>query len=402
MTYSETRIKKMLIIATSVLALVAVQPATAQVTAKPKLMANNSSTHIDHDAVIRATFTPKAQTKNTRLDYEVLDDALNGTVIRLGPSIRRHMSKPAPRVGTRFIAGHTSPYRLEGSRVSFSFFSEEFLEELVAYRQDLERIGTQIDLTSMAKNEQLAYWFNLHNVAVIEQISKQYPSRVPSDLKVDGKSIDEAKILNIKNVPLSLRDIREKIVYPNWENPLVIYGFFRGDIGSPALQNFAYTSDNVSRILGIQAEEFVNSLRGFNLTSRNRNVSKLYDEAKDFYFKNWDQDVVAHLLQYAREDVAEDIRKDRPIRLDRYDTVIADLVGGSSPRIATAFSRSSADDGVQNLPLEVVQLLRELETKTQVLRQRKLIGNRGRVTIEDVETIDVSVPPPPTVTTTED
>lgn len=340
---------------------------------------------------------PRIENNNISLDYSVLSEALNGTVIRLGPSHRRHMGRPSARVGSRFVSGHTTPYRLEGSRVSFSFFNKEFLGELTAYRKDLERIGTQIDLTHMAKDEQLAFWLNLHNVAMIEQISMQYPAKYPNRLKIDGIPIDEAKVLNIKGVPLSTKDIREQIVFPNWTRPETIYGFFRGDIGSPALQNYAYTGANVQDLLVIQAGEFVNALRGFNKTSKNRNISKLYDEAKPYYFASWDADLVPHLLKYARPDVAEDIRAtDRPWRIDRYDFVIADLVGGSNPRIATGNVERADGQSTGPLPNEVIQLLRELDAKTEVLRKRKLIGS-GTVTIEDVETIDIDVPPPPTI-----
>lgn len=390
-------VKRSTVLLAGVSALMMVGPVSAHAASKPQMFASNSMVSASGETQnIYSAFTPKPGNRRVRLDYEVLDAALDGTVIWLGPSTRRHMSRPNATLGTRFVSGHVTPYRLEGSRVSFSFFSEEFQEELTAYREDLERIGSEIDLTTMPKNEQLAYWFNLHNVALIEQISKQYPSKYPNRLKVDDVPLDDAKILIIQNVPLSLRDIREKIVFPNWNKAEVVYGFFRGDIGSPALQNYAYTGDNVDETLKIQAEEFVNSLRGFNLTSRNREVSKLYEEVKPYYFANWEQDITRHLLKHAREDVAEDIRKVRPYKIDKYDTVVADLVGGSRPRIARARVESGTS-GNTPLPAEVVQLLRELETKTQVLRKRKLIGRRGVVTIEDIDTIPVDIPPPPTV-----
>lgn len=379
-----------LTVAASILALSAsLSPAVIAKTSSSTTVVSANSPAIVAPALPQ--FVPHPNGRNIRLDYEVLDDALGGTVIRFGPSTRRYMSRPRAQTGSRYVNGHTSGYRLEGSRVSFSFFSKEYLEELVAYREDLERIANQIDLTGMPRDEQLAFWFNLHNVALIEQVSKQYPKKRPSKLKVDGVALDEAKILNIKNTPLSLRDIRERIVYPNWSQPEVIYGFFRGDIGSPALQNYAYTGGNVHEVLKIQADEFANALRGFNLGGKNRKVSKLYFEAQPFFFPNFETDVKAHLLKYARPEVAEDLRVERPFIQDRYDDVVADLVGGSRPRIARSTVTSGGDYN-EALPDEVVRLLRELNTKTQVLRTRKLINTGGTVTIEDIETVDVYIP----------
>lgn len=343
-------------------------------------------------------FVPQTQTVRTRLDYSIYDEALDGSVLVLGASTRRFYGRPAGDTGSRIATGHRSPYRLEGSRVSFSFLNAEYKEAFAEYRKDLERIGTQIDLTRMSKNEQLAFWLNLHNVTVIEQISQRYPVRRPSDIKIDGIDFHDAKILNIKGVPLSLRDIRERIVFPNWSNPETMYGFFYGDIGSPALPAYAYTADNVSYGLTSQAGEFVNALRGFNETSRAREVSRLYAEAQPFYFKNWERDLEAHLLKHADKEVRAEILTAKPFVIDRYDDVIADLMGGDRPRIAVGALDRDVNDPfgsgqLQSIPPEVLRLLEELKTKRRVLINRGMI-RRGTVIIEDIETPLVTTPQP--------
>lgn len=331
-------------------------------------------------------FKPGETTSNARMDYEMLDAALENTVFRMGLSARRHMSRPEAKLGSRIVTGHTSPYRLEGSRVMFSFLSDSYIDQLQDYREDLEAIANRVDISRLDKKEQLAFWFNLHNVAVIEQIAKQYPTTYPHKIKIDGELLDEAKFITIRGVKMSPKDIRTKIVYPNWENPLVIYGFFHGNIGSPALQNYAYTRDNVSTVLSFQAREFVNSLRGFNYGGSTRRVSKHYDEARPFYFTNWDKDITSHLLKYAREEVAEDIRKPVPISLDRYDYVIADMMAGDRQRVASA--ATWVGGASPSLPAEMTRLLSEVEEKRNTLRERGQIRT-GRVIIEDIEIEDV-------------
>ena len=209
---------------------------------------SHMSSTVVHDVQF-APFKPQAKTSNASLDYKMLDAALENTVFRMGLSARRHMSRPDPLLGSRITSGHTSPYRLEGSRVMFSFLTDSYIDQITEYRADLEGIANRVDISTLDRKEQLAFWFNLHNIVVIEQIAYKYPTTYPHKIKIDGVPLDEAKIIDIRGVKMSLRDIREKIVYPNWESPLVIYGFFRGDIGSPALQNYAYTGDNVSWVL---------------------------------------------------------------------------------------------------------------------------------------------------------
>jgi len=241
------------------------QTASAQV-ANPAVMALPNA-----DRGAMAAFVPQAQTSNTRLDYSILNDALNYSVLPLGQSTRRYMGRPDLNTGSRIRLGHQSPYRLEGSRVSFSLLNDEYKQALRDYRLDLEAVGNQIDIVRMNRNEQLAYWLNLHNIVMIDQIVQNYPTKRPNRIKVDGVAVDKAKLVTIKGQALSLEDIRERIVYPNWKNPNVIYGFFRGDIGSPALLDYAFTAQNVGASLASAGKEFVNALRGFNEGSKTRN-----------------------------------------------------------------------------------------------------------------------------------
>ena len=341
-----------------------------------------------------AVFTPKRQTKSSKIDYAVWDEALENIVLRLGQSVRIRAKRPDAIVGSRQVTGHKSAYRLEGSRVTFSYLNDEYRAGLTAYRKDLESIANKVDITKLSKNEQLAFWLNLHNVTLIEQIALNYPVRQPTKLLVgaDNKPLHEAKLLNIRGVALSLRDIRENIVYTNWNNPDVMYGFFHGNIGSPAMQNFAFTSGNVHEILKLQAGEFVNSLRGVHGSRGALKVSSLYEEARDYYFPNWTTDLKQHLRTHAGPEVLVEIAKDKPVVFDRYDPVVADLMAGDRAKTANLnVSINGRAQGV-NMSPEIARLFRELDQKTKIMKKRGMLGNRGAVTIEDIETIEIDIP----------
>lgn len=342
-------------------------------------------------------FKPRPSGKSIRIDYSVWDDALDDVILDLGQSTRNRAGKPQAQVGTRMVRGHKSAYRLEGTRFTFAYLNDEYKQGLTDYRKDLEDIGTNYNISELPRNEQLAYWLNLHNVAMIEQIALDYPMSTPSAIKVkiDGEKylLNDAKFMTIRGQKLSLRDIREKIVYPNWKDPNVIYGFFRGDIGSPMLPRYAYTAADVQVTLTENADDFVNSLRGFNLSSKTRNVSALYEEVAPFYFKNWNSDLQTHLLSHANEEVSEEILTQKPFKIDKYDSMIGDLSGGR--RLGASGLANSNSNG--NVPFEVARLLTEVRDKKQYLRARGLINtNKGYVIIEDLvpEETTVSTPPP--------
>lgn len=344
-----------------------------------------------------AKFTPNPQ-KSTRIDYDTWDSLLEEMVLYSGPSARKRMTRPAPITGSRFSRGHTSAYRLEGNRIPYSQITNEFANYISDYKNDLERIGTEVDIAKLSKNEQLSFWFNLHNVAMVEQLIKAYPLREPRTEKI-GKSkvlLNDAKIITVRGTSLSLRDIREKIVYPNWRNPKVIYGFYLGDIGSPSIQNTAYTADNVSALLDRNAGEFVNALRGFHVRNGKQYISEIYRDVAQFYFPNFDAAVAAHIQKFMREDVKVQMIS-APFYLDRYEGTIADMTGGQGIyRSASPLSSGSRTGQRITGPNTLVQYVEELVQKRKSLERQGLI-TRGTVIIEDIETIDGPYVPAPDI-----
>lgn len=329
-----------------------------------------------------SVFKPNPK-KTSKFEYSVWDDALEKVVLDFGPSTRLRAKKPAPGIGSRFVRGHKSAYRLEGSRFTFEFITDDYRQGLTDYRQDLQAIATDYDITQFPKNEQLAFWINLHNVAVLEKIAHNYPVQRPDTikLKLEGEKIplDQARFMEIKGQRISLEDIRTKIVFPNWTNDNVIYGFFKGEIGSPSLVSYAYTGENVERLLNQNADDFVNSLRGFNLGSSTKYVSKIYEEAAPYYFQSWETDIQNHLTRYANETVKAELQKSYPFRFDKYDNMIADISGGRR------LGASGAPTNHDGLSFETQRLLNEVRRKREFLIRRGIIKEKkGYVIIEDL------------------
>ena len=327
-----------------------------------------------------ATFAPSSTPNNDGIDYSIWDEAMKSIVISMGPSLREGAPRPDPSFGTRRQYGHVSRYRLEGTRVMFSFLDADVIASFTEYRKDLENTATIVDIQSLSRNEQLAYWINLHNVALVEQIANAWPIRQPREIKVDGVPLDEARFITVEGIKLSPRDIREKIVYRHWKDPLVIYGFWRGEIGGPSLQKEAFNADNVGRLLQRGAADFVNSLRGTQELGGRLQVSELYQEAAPFFFPAFEQDVRAHLARYADEPTSALLAKTTGAQASIAEHDIADLEGG----VREPTYQNITSNGQQvsfRIPQSMAALLREREAKFQeIIRQ----GRTGTVTFSNI------------------
>ena len=351
---------------------------------------------------------PSLDKAKHRIDFSTLDTILRTSVLYTGPSTRRYAPhKPSP-LGTRVksYVGHTSPYQLEGNKVVFSALNKSYKTGLSDYQNELERIGNEIDISTLPRNQQLAYWFNLHNLTVMDIIAQEYPVRRPSDIRTrpDKTPMHEAKLITIQGVPLSLRDIREKIVFSNWKNPDVIYGFWHGDIGSPSLQRSAFTGRNLSETLSYSADEFANSLRAINHRKGTVYVSELYYDAAPYYFPNFETDLKAHFRPHLRDDVKVLLDDYSAMKPDKYETDIADTTGGVGNRLLSG--SASVNRGLSLLPVicPKCSTFTNANLTSNFVRgsfvealgkKRKILESQGRirtstVIITDIETEDRS------------
>lgn len=338
-----------------------------------------------------AQFAPtQAGTADYAIDYSAWDAALKWFVLTMGKSLREFSSRPEATSGSRMIHGHDSPYRLEGNRVAFSLMPEDVKQSLTDYRRELEQLPEQVPLSKLSRNEQLAYWLNLHNVAVIEQLAFNYPISSPDQLKLGTERVplDDAKILTVAGVRMSLKDIRTRIVYPNWEDSKVFYGFWHGDIGGPSINRAAYTATNLGELLDLQAREFVNSLRGAEERGGTLHVSTHYDEARPFYFANFEADIRQHMLKYGNEAVKTAVAESTAVQASLHEPDIADLSKGERDPIYQNLVVNGEYPSVK-IDGTVARLMTERSEKLEKIWKEN--GRQGRVIFQDVGQADKPV-----------
>ena len=314
-------------------------------------------------------------------DYGGVDEVLDHIVLVAGPSLRRPASRPVGFTGRKYYPGHNSPWRLEGNKVVFSRLDDAHKEAILHDANELVEVGNEVQIERLPRDQQLAYWINLHNMLVISEIVKRYPVREPRRLEYgpDGVLFHDAPLATIRGVPLSLRDIRVGIVYRYWPDARVLYGFFHGDLASPSIRARAYTVSSVWDDLENNALEFVNALRGVHRSEDVMRVSPMYQEARERLFPDWPDDLREHLSRYAEAPVQEILRSTQRVAIGRYARRTADLVGG------TPFNFTSAVAGVggwgPGQSPTYVLMMQEFGRKFRELRRA---GRYGNVTITDL------------------
>lgn len=263
-----------------------------------------------------------------RINFEPVNLLLDANVLNMGPSRRVSAKRPKPPIGTK-LRPHIAVATLnEGNRFTYELIRDNKHEDKVsAIKRYLESLPTQTPLHFYTKQEQLAYWLNLYNVTLINEIVKRYPRVRLEKLLTGTDSLMNQKLINIGGIELSLNNIQYDILYKKYnKEPLIIYGLYQGIIGSPGIINKAYTGVNVYKLLKDNAIEFINSNRGTRIWNDTLEVSSYYARNAD-YFADFENDFKSHLLQYADKVTREIINQSSNIEANINNWKIADLFG---------------------------------------------------------------------------
>ena len=277
------------------------------------------------------------------INYDDLTAVLKIVVVDMGISTRRVAQEGPEVTGTR-MKNKVKKTANEGNRFYFETFEddEEAQQFLRDIQKSLEQLPSDAPLRYFSREEQLAYWLNLYNVTVLNEVIAVYPTKNLKKYTVGKKSIFDKKLLTVAGVPLSLNDIQFTILKQNYDNnPLVIYGLYQGIIGGPNIRKRAYTGADVMSALENNAYEFINSNRG--TWGRDKGVfrvSSFYDRNRA-YFPNFEADLTAHLEKHLTGTELTKLQAGLRMKANIDDWSVTDLVG-TQRRIGGSFATSRA------------------------------------------------------------
>jgi hypothetical protein len=281
------------------------------------------------DSAVPEQFLRFDPDSNFTIKYDDVDTILKTMVVDVGRSSRDKAQEVRAKTGTRMKTKVKVDTAREGNRFYFEAFDDnaKYQEAIHNVRLSLESIPSQVPLEAFNRKEQLAYWLNLYNITVLDQLVQIYPERNLKKEVAGRNSIFDAPLVTVSGVQLSLSDIQHRILATNYNNnALIMYGLYQGIIGGPNIRRTAYTGENVDRLLQDNAEEFVNSNRGTQARDDEFKVSSLYDRNRQ-YFPDFDADLKQHLMRYIEGPERTALNSATRLDPDIDDWTITDVYG---------------------------------------------------------------------------
>ena len=275
--------------------------------------------------------------------YDDLTFLLKHHVLNTASTERLKATRTSAAVGTRLKNRRSVLTALEGNKFFYQPFAKDDIRQKFLYsiRRSLEGLPDELSLDKLNRREQLAYWLNLYNVAVLEQLTSDPKKHLKRKIMGD-ESILEEKFLEVAGVPLSLNDIHYRILARIFaDEPLVIYGLYQGYIGSPSIRKRAFTGRNVFHALEQNAVEFINSNRGTYSRGGNFRVSSFYERNRAF-FPDFQNDLKKHINQYIRSPYWEKLHEADKLQPDINDWTITSLLGDNRDYGASVATNQAA------------------------------------------------------------
>ena len=210
------------------------------------------------------------------------------------------------------------------NRVCYSRVASRDRNGLKCYLNYLQ----SVDVRTLNRDEQLAYWLNLYNGRVLSLILDHYPVRSVRQIK--SKPLDlmgpfDDDVLCVLGEKLTLTEVESGIIRPIWQDPRVHYALNCASYGCPNLRKRAWRAQNLSAELDYAAYKFINSNRSMRVGPLGMFVrlSKIYKwYAEDF--GGSDQAVLRHICSYANAKTRRKLRRAKRINAYFYDWSLND------------------------------------------------------------------------------
>lgn len=162
-------------------------------------------------------------------------------------------------------------------------------------------LSNEITVDKSDANNYKAFWINVYNLGVIEQITDSYP--VNSPMKISGFFNGNKRNLGGKKI--TLNDIENKLLRGNFKEPRFHFVLVCGAISCPPIVNYAYTPEKLESQLEKQAKLALNNDDFIQNKNGKTEISEIFSWYKQD-FGGAKAKVAAFINQYRKQKITKD------------------------------------------------------------------------------------------------
>jgi hypothetical protein len=207
---------------------------------------------------------------------------------------------------------------------------------LKADKATLDRLRQQmaaVDVASLSRPEQLAYWINLYNISTVNVVAENYPVESIRDISTDPVvrlNVFKKPHVKVKGGTLSLNDVENDKIRAGFKDPRIHFAINCAAESCPPIRPEPYVGARIDQQLDDQTRRFLTGPRGVRLEKDGSDlilhVTKIMDWFKDD-FEDWGGGSVAFLKKHLPSDKVKQIEaagKNVELEFDDYSWKLND------------------------------------------------------------------------------
>ena len=179
---------------------------------------------------------------------------------------------------------------------------------------DLRRQMATVDVQSLTRQDQLAYWINLYNINVVGVVVDHYPVASIRDISTDPivrLNVFKKPSVQTKKGALSLNDVENDKVREGFKDPRIHFAINCAAQSCPPIRTEPYVGSQISQQLDDQARKFLNGPNGVRPEKKGGalvlHTTKIMDWFQDDFDK-WGGGQIGFLVRYLSADKSKQIR----------------------------------------------------------------------------------------------
>ncbi|WP_026902643.1 DUF547 domain-containing protein [Pedobacter glucosidilyticus] len=177
-----------------------------------------------------------------------------------------------------------------------------FMKDKLTLQQYLKSL-VNVKVSTLSKDEQLAFWINIYNAATIDQILRNYPVKSIMDIS-GGKVWDQKLPYTFAGKSYTLNEIEKVKLIEELNDARVHFAVNCAAVSCPKLLNKAYTADNVQSLLNANTSAFLNNTEFNKLSPSKAQLSNIFNWYKADFAKA-EGSVAAFINKYAKVKIKE-------------------------------------------------------------------------------------------------
>ena len=175
---------------------------------------------------------------------------------------------------------------------------------LQSLRQQLARVN----VASLDRKSQLAYWINVYNVNTVATIVENYPVDSIRDISTDPiirLNVFKKERVPFGNAKLSLDQVENEKIREGFHDPRIHFAINCAAKSCPPMRQEAFTGARVGEQLEEQTRAFINSPGGSKVSKKGGKATLTVSKVMDFFeddFDAWGGGIATFTKQYLAAD----------------------------------------------------------------------------------------------------